>query len=866
MLVFGKKQLIKAGKSGLKAMLLAAAFSVAAVPAWAYNVAYPQYYALGDGVTYYDVAAENDTGIQRAHYIEYTPNEDIQPVVGYGKGFYGRSTVGYVADYLTNDLGLQVLAGFNADFFNTNTGVPIGLVINDGKLISSTGGAYAVGFRADGTHIFGKPRLNMTISDGSNSVVVENFNKTRSSYTVNLYDKNWGAETRLSSAGTNVLLEKLDPTDEVAIGSNIKMRVVSVREESTSTPIGEDQMVLTVAATGDATKVGIFYAGQEVELAVTADDPTWGEAVYAVGGKSLVLDGKIAAGDSPTGNAARTAIGFREDGTMVFFENDGRLKDFSVGLSPAALGEEMLALGVQNAINLDGGGSSVMAVRRFGYSLAVVNSPSDGKARTVANHIFLVNRRSAGNRAQVIQVQTPARYVLAGSTVELTAYALNEALEQVNLTEPLRWWVPSYMGEIVEPADDENANANKAYVKAGDTVGEISVTVESGNVQGGQNLYVLSSVSSLAIQQGGKTLSTLNIAAGDTANLDISGVYKGQNVIVDNNTVKWQVNGDIGTIDNDGNFRAGGKDSSGTITAEVGSVKATLPVVLQNAGDGLSIVAVNLPTKLADGEAAEFSLRVSGGYGSYFLDEAQIVLLLDGAPMPFDYAWATGVVSTEPVVLSAGTHRLTLIAEDNDGLLVRKSVTVTVGDNAAQLNYTDVPTEHWAADLIGYLEARGLMQGETNTKGELTFNPGRNLTRAEFAVIAARYLQLDCSQPTPLPYADRPDIPAWAIGAVRAVYTAGIMQGEDVKGETYFYPRNNISRQEAMAVVSRILGDGYAVDEQTFTDSAEVSAWAKPHIDKLVALGFVGGYEDGTIKPLSGITRAEIAKIIYNLY
>lgn len=861
-----KRKIKNKVKNAARAVLFGAAlFGVSLCPAFAYDAAYVQEYQLAPGVTYYDAAAENATGIQRAHYIEYTPGDDVQPVVGYGKGFYGRSSITYVADYLESELGMQVLAGFNGDFYNTGTGVPIGMVIDNGRLISSPGGAYAVGFREDGSYIFGKPKLNMTISDGSKSVTVENFNKTRSSYTVNLYDYNWGTETRLSGAGTNVLLEKLDPDDEVAIGCNIKMRVVSVREESASTPIGENQMVLTVAATGDATKVGVFYAGQEVELNITADDEAWNDAVYAVGGKSLILDGQVSAGDSPSGNAARTAIGFRDDGTMVFFENDGRLKNFSVGLSPAALGEEMLALGVQNAINLDGGGSSVMGVKRFGYNLAVVNSPSDGKARMVANHIFLVNRQDVGTKAALLQIKTQARYVLAGSTVQLDVYALNEALAAANLPGEVSWQVERGDGEFVELEEEEGA-VNAAYLTAGDDAGLIRVSASSGRLAAYQNIYVLSSVSNLAITSGGEALSTLNVTAGDQLSLAVSGVYKNQAVAVDNGGIKWSVSGDIGSIDDEGNFRAGGRDSSGTIIAQAGNTKATLPVVLADAGSGPSIVAVSLPTQLAEGEVGEFSWRVTTGFGSSYPDESRVAVLLDGSHIYFDYDYKTGVVSAQVYDLAPGTHRLTLIAEDDNGELARKSITVQVGDAAGSLSYTDVSAEHWAADFIAYLEARGLMQGETNAAGELTFNPGRNLTRAEFAVIAARYLGLDCSQPTVLPYADRPDVPAWAIGAVRAVYTAGIMQGQTVGDEVYFYPRSNITRQEAMAVISRILGEGYVADEQEFADSADISAWAKADVDKLVTLGFVGGYEDGTIQPLANITRAEIAKVLYNLY
>ncbi len=173
---------------------------------------------------------------------------------------------------------------------------------------------------------------------------------------------------------------------------------------------------------------------------------------------------------------------------------------------------------------------------------------------------------------------------------------------------------------------------------------------------------------------------------------------------------------------------------------------------------------------------------------------------------------------------------------------------------------------HWAADYITYLSSQGLMQGETNKLGEQLFNPSRNLTRAEFAVIVARYLQLDTSQEISLPYQDRLDIPGWSLGAIRAVYASGIMTGQDVKGELYFYPRSNISRQEAMAVIGRILTDKYPSEEQEFTDAEQISAWAKEHVERLVTLGLVSGYEDDTIKPLANITRAEIAKILFNLY
>ena len=834
---------------------------LAASPALAYTAAYfyPQQYALGPGVTYYDVAAENELGAQRLHYIEYQPSESVQPIVAYGRGFYGRSSIGYVADYLKDDLGYDVLAGFNADFFNTNSGVPIGIVIQDGKLITSAGGAYAVGFRDDGSYIFGKPVLNMYVNGPRGGVTVENLNKTRSSYTVNLYDHNWGDKTRLDKPGTNVVLEKIDDVDPY-IGCSIRCRVVSVREETGSTAILPNQMVLTIAATGDATKLGIFAAGDEVTLTISASDPAWKEAVYAVGGKSLLLNGQIAAGDSPTGNAARTAIGFRADGSMFFLENDGRQTDYSVGLSPAVLAREMSSLGAVNALNLDGGGSSVMAVRRLGREIGVVNSPSDGQPRLCANYIFLINKQDKESSASVLQIEAGRRYLLAGSELALRAVGLNAALDAASLPDYVAWEVTEGDAAIEETGD------GAARLTAGDTAGKVTFRAVCGDLTAEQNVYVLKSVGQLQIMQGGTAVSTLNVLPGDEVTLSAAGVYKGEAVALDNRGLTWSVSGDIGMIDENGVYHAGGKDTSGQIIVQAGSTTARLVVLQQAAGNGITIVGVNLPTNVASGASASFSFRVAVGYGSELPDKDGLTLTLDGQPVDFNYAWGTGIVTCEISGLADGQHRLTLLACDETGDLTRKSLTFTVGDKSAELKYTDVPAGHWAAENIAYLSARGLMQGETDAAGNLTFNPSRNLTRAEFAVIAARYLKLDTSQEVSLPYADRADIPGWALGAIRAVYAEGIMTGEDVKGTIYFYPRNNISRQEAMAVISRILGEGYAAGEQTFADGDTISDWAKEHVSRLVTLGFVGGYEDGTIKPLANITRAEIAKILFNLY
>lgn len=67
----------------------------------------------------------------------------------------------------------------------------------------------------------------------------------------------------------------------------------------------------------------------------------------------------------------RTAIGWRPDGKIILVVVDGRQKS-SVGMTMDELAGLMLEMGCAQAMNLDGGGSTTMAIKN-----RIVNSPSD---------------------------------------------------------------------------------------------------------------------------------------------------------------------------------------------------------------------------------------------------------------------------------------------------------------------------------------------------------------------------------------------------------------------------------------------------------------------------------------------------------
>jgi len=103
-----------------------------------------------------------------------------------------------------------------------------------------------------------------------------------------------------------------------------------------------------------------WYVGK-----LTEEDMSVLDVANAVTGFGwLVRDGVSTVGYNPSaGNAARNAIGVRADGTLVqlIVDGCGSCPDEiggSKGLTTYALAQEMLALGVLHAVNLDGGGST----------------------------------------------------------------------------------------------------------------------------------------------------------------------------------------------------------------------------------------------------------------------------------------------------------------------------------------------------------------------------------------------------------------------------------------------------------------------------------------------------------------------------
>jgi hypothetical protein len=111
------------------------------------------------------------------------------------------------------------------------------------------------------------------------------------------------------------------------------------------------------------------------------------DAREVVAGNTMVVENGRPVPHKSRARHPRTVVGLNaKQSELVIVVVDGRRPGISVGMSYAELAAEMIHLGCQQAINLDGGGSSVMAMRDAATgTFRILNHPSDGRERPVAN-------------------------------------------------------------------------------------------------------------------------------------------------------------------------------------------------------------------------------------------------------------------------------------------------------------------------------------------------------------------------------------------------------------------------------------------------------------------------------------------------
>lgn len=171
---------------------------------------------------------------------------------------------------------------------------------------------------------------------------------------------------------------------------------------------------------------------------------------------------------------------------------------------------------------------------------------------------------------------------------------------------------------------------------------------------------------------------------------------------------------------------------------------------------------------------------------------------------------------------------------------------------------TDLPANHWAASYIQQMINKGLLKGNEN--GEV--KPDANVTRAQFASILARALDLKASENAP--FSDIGKYAEATQAEIAAIFEAGIAKGTDGK----YNPSGDVTRAQLALMLYRayeyVTGEKYVPKGQpSFTDLGKYNEETITAIAMLEELGIASG-DQGKFKPTAPATRAHTAKMVIN--
>ena len=825
--------------------------------------------------------------LRTENLITYSPNKTVTPIVTYGDVLTDRSSVADMANALEGE-GYRVVAGINGDFYNVSTGLPIGLVITDGVLRSSDAGYYAIGFRADGTAVLGKPGVKVSadlgyaVDDGSGSpvelvrpVIAVNKARTNSGVFLYTYDFNAKHTTGTTEAGVNVVCTV--EQGQLAIGSTVTARVERV-EETTVTAIQPDQIVLSANANADAYYTNALRnmsAGSEVTLTVSAN-AGWDDVEYAVGALYCLAENGAVASGLAAGVNPRTAVGQKADGTLVFYTIDGRRSGYSIGASLTQVGQRLVELGCETVLCLDGGGSTNLAVTTpDSTDASIINRPSESN-RKVTNQIFLVASNRSSGRLDHFYVKAASDYVLAGSSVA------------VNVTGVDTNYIPMDADYDLSASAGTLENGTLTTPASG---GDVTVMASGRGSRGSTVVHAIRTPDTLTLKKGTANLTALTVAPGSKTTLTAGAVWNHLTLAADAKAFTWSVSGDIGTVDENGVFTAAAP-GSGSLTVSAGGKSLTIPITVArqalktvedfedtelifSSGPYLKVSRTHASDYVQRGRYAgklDYTLSadtewlsIALGRGFSNLTDHYTALNLwvygdgSGNQLSFLYTGDTKSDLRLPVTLLdfTGWKQVSVTLPQYftlSGLEISVPSTTYADDSGITVEYADTPR----TGTVCIDQLVGSFPGTVdNTPPEVT----ATLDRQDWAV--------------DVKVSDGVDgvLPQSSITVAMNGDAGQALEGYDIKNGTlkYYLPAPGEAQEATRVTVTAVDASGNigraSVDidpsgvDHKFNDISDY--WAADYVDFLYNADITTGYSDGSFRPNQNISRAQFAVMLY---
>lgn len=909
--------------------------TVTALCAGLYNTYFVGSGPITDNLDYLSYQGEDSSSArQSVHILNFIPGKTTLPIVSLGKSLLSRKTL--TSMLRRENENAQAVAGINGDFFSFYTGIPASAVISHGIILSSDAGNNAIGFYPDGNVIIGAPNISLQfeyLSSPAEEILVEEtpqplnfsvyYNKYPTVYAIYLTDGNYSDSTASDFLSREIVL-KADA--DIKIGEQISFEVLEIYEDASDTPIPEDSMVLTIPnVLKNSSDFSVLKKGDKLSLTVTASEGWSGVETAVGGGDIIVADGKFVPEtvneDHEKYKNSRTAVGVREDGSVFFSAIDGDGKSGS-GMSFSALAEFMIGEGAITALNLDGGGSTTVAVSfPSDNEIKVLNSLKEGTERSISNSVIFLNSADDTEVPVFASLNTSDFFFLAGSNISLTPtfytgsrkisdtpynsavyLSSNDGVEikdgiynSLDITYTDRLFARFDFGTYSVDAE--------AYINVTDTIDSISFNENAIVAEDGKSFKL----AVLAERYGIPVTASLDSFNFSLLNQDINPEEEAPtDDTADEESVQNLVENEYITLLPDGTLNM----KNAPMFTEL-----ELEVSYKDKKNSLKVYYGKPDKILEDFEGDEFfdSFHSPGtkfltkGYSS-----SRGVLCYDGIitykePLEFDitpeyftvyvhkdYAQQLNLVLTngekQHIIpyyiyknysdISGWIQLRANVPTDLHGsvsvlcpALSEKGKAFAVDNFEVHYGWNVDPFEDisglWSYEYIMKIYDMGLINGYTED-GKVIFKPENNITRAEFAKMFASYLALDISSYTgyATEFADSDKIAEWASGYIMALSNEGYMNGRSNPDGTLTFDSDlYITRQEAMHVFSKLIENlPSELPEIEFADKDSVQEWALESVQRVVSAGIVTGFDDGTIRADAPVTRGQMCTMFTRLW
>ena len=338
-------------------------------------------------------------GPQSIHVLRIGRQQKWDVQTGLGKGTVcGLESLSGIVRRVGATVKKPAVAAINGDFYlikrGPNQGDPSGLQIMQGELVSGPGGGTSFWIATNGEPRIGRveARFRVIWPDGKTQTSI-GINETRRDDGAVLYTAAFGlqpdeppkeAPTTRTRGGKEFVLGRMagQPWSPIRPGKTYSLKILEVRNVGGSA-LQADKAILSL---GPGAPAPAAKAGDVVQVVMETNPSLDGVRTAIGGGRTLITGGRSPdLGPAKQPRHPRSMVGWN-DRHLFLMVVDGR-RSSAIGMTypeMAALAKEH---GCTEAFELDGGGSSTL------WAGKVLNSPSDGRPRALANALILFRGR-----------------------------------------------------------------------------------------------------------------------------------------------------------------------------------------------------------------------------------------------------------------------------------------------------------------------------------------------------------------------------------------------------------------------------------------------------------------------------------------